>query len=340
LKTAVIFGGTGFIGVFLAQHLVDEALFDSVVLFDLEEVSEKGYGFRRALLCRYPQIIFRIGDVRQSIEWVPEGPISLVINLAAVHREPGHEPEEYYETNLKGAENVCAWSNEIGCKNIVFSSSIAPYGPSETPKNESSLPCPETAYGGSKLAAEKIHQIWQKNCDDDRRLVIVRPGVVFGPTEGGNVSRLIRAVRKRYFFYTGNRNTRKAGVYVKELCYAICWAVEAGDDKYSDGVLLFNMSMSPGPSIQEYVDAIGRVSNMTPIIPRVPFLLLLAVARVIDVFAKPFNISHPFSHVRLKKLVRSNNIEPKFLVENGYKYRYTLDEAFMEWKEVCPEEWS
>ena len=45
-----------------------------------------------------------------------------------------------------------------------------------------------------------------------RKLLIVRPGVVFGPGEGGNVSRLIKAVIKRYFIYIGNRKTRKAGV--------------------------------------------------------------------------------------------------------------------------------
>ena len=103
--------------------------------------------------------------------------------FAAVHREPGHEGHEYYQTNLLGAENVCDWADKVNCQKIIFSSSIAPYGPSEDERNESSLPVPTTAYGGSKLAAEKIHQIWQAKDFDKRQLVIVRPGVVFGPGE-------------------------------------------------------------------------------------------------------------------------------------------------------------
>ena len=84
-----------------------------------------------------------------------------------------------------------------------------------------------------------------------RKLLIVRPGVVFGPGEGGNVSRLIKAVIKRYFIYIGNRKTRKAGVYVKELCHAMSWVLRARKWMMID--YFINMSMNPGPSIEEYI---------------------------------------------------------------------------------------
>ena len=79
-----------------------------------------------------------------------------------------------------GAENVCAWSEKIGCEKIIFSSSIAPYGPSELEMDEGSMPVPTTAYGSSKLVAEKIHEKWHSKDGLNRQLVIVRPGVVFG----------------------------------------------------------------------------------------------------------------------------------------------------------------
>ena len=41
---------------------------------------------------------------------------------------------------------------------------------------------------------------------------------------------------------------------------------------------------------------------------------------------------------RIRKLIHSNNILPKYLVETGYDYKYTLDEAFADWKKDCPEE--
>lgn len=338
MSCAVIFGGTGFIGGFFARFLLDQGVVDKVYLFDSETMGRKTSLFRRSLVASSSQLEVVTGDVRQPIDWAPAEPVELTVNFAAVHREPGHEDFEYYQTNLLGAENVCAWAEKVGCDRIIFTSSISPYGPSEEVKDERSLPVPATAYGGSKLAAEKIHQIWQARDDAKRRLVIVRPGVVFGPGEGGNVSRLIKAVLHRYFFYMGNRNTRKAGVYVKELCNAMWWVLQQQEAK-GEHVSLFNMSMNPGPSIEEYVNTVCAVAGVRRAVPGVPYPLLLTAAYGIDAVAKPLGINHPFSPVRIRKLVRSNNILPTYLVENDYRYLFTLESALADWKQSCPEEW-
>ena len=338
MSCAVIFGGSGFIGTYFAKQLLSSGQLKKIYLFDKEQVSDKPFPYRTQLVHSDQAIIEVNGDVRQPIAWLPDEDVTLIANFAAVHREPGHEDLEYYETNLLGAENVCNWAEKVGCNRIVFTSSISPYGPSEQVKDEKSLPVPVTAYGGSKLAAEKIHQIWQAKDDKNRRLVIVRPGVVFGPGEGGNVSRLIKAVLHRYFFYMGNRKTRKAGVYVKELCNAMWWVLQQQDAK-GEHVSLFNMSMNPGPSIEEYVNAVCKVAGVKRKVMGVPYPLLLTAAYLIDALAKPLGVKHPFSPVRIKKLVRSNNILPTYLVENSYPYLYTLESAFADWKQNCPEEW-
>ncbi len=337
MKSCIIFGGSGFIGTFFAQHLIDQHHFSKVYIYDIEEIPYNKSSFRRGIIDNYPEIIQIHGDVRETIEWLPSEEIDLIANFAAVHREPGHEEYEYFECNIKGAENICNWAERTNCQKIIFTSSIAPYGPSEDIKDESSVPVPQTAYGSSKLAAEKIHCVWQAR-DIQRQLVIVRPGVVFGPGEGGNVSRLIKAVHKRYFFYMGNRKTRKAGIYVKELCRAMMWVLNSKKAKI-EGVTLFNMSMNPGPSIEEYVNSIAKIGNLSIWIPNVPKSFLMIAAYLIEIVAKPLGIKHPFSPIRIEKLVRSNNILPTYLVENGYDFKYTLDEAFSDWKKNFPEEW-
>lgn len=339
MASSVIFGGTGFIGVFLAKHLLEKGQADKVYLFDQERMDRKASAYRKCLVATDSRLVVVYGDVRQPIDWAPEEPITLIANLAAVHREPGHEDFEYYETNLLGAENICNWAERIGCDKIIFTSSIAPYGPSEEMRDERSLPIPLTAYGGSKLTAEKIHQIWQARDAGNRRLVIARPGVVFGPGEGGNVSRLIKAVLHRYFFYMGNQNTRKAGTYIKELCNAMLWVLER-QGRTGERVSLFNMSMNPGPSIKEYVDTVCQVAEVKRTVPGIPYPLLLTAAYVLDLVARPLGVKHPFSPVRIRKLVRSNNILPSYLAENGYQYQYTLETAFTDWKKECPEEWA
>lgn len=330
MRTCVIFGGTGFIGSHLALYLVNKGLVQHVILADIRPLRED-FEFDSNKIS-YVRL-----DVRDSIDsWDLPTDVDLIANFAAVHREPGHELHEYYETNLPGADNVCNWAEKVGCKSIIFTSSIAPYGPSEEEKTEYSIPTPISAYGGSKLAAEKIHQAWQR-ADPTRRLVIVRPGVVFGPGEGGNVTRLVKATLKRYFFYMGNRNTRKSGGYVKELVNTMWWALSEKTSVYG-GVFLYNFTMQP-PSVEEYVNATCKVAGVKRYIPSIPYKLLLLCSYLIEAIAKPLGISTPISPVRIRKLVRSNNIQPHVLTREKYIAIYTLESAFADWKKDRPKDW-
>lgn len=339
MTCAVIFGGTGFVGVYFAAHLLSTGRYTKVYLYDIELLDKKPFSYRRELVQSFGERLVQVqGDVRNKIDWRPEETVSLIANFAAIHREPGHTQKEYYDTNLKGAENVTEWAEAQACISLIFTSSISPYGVSELTKDESTLPVPATAYGASKLIAEKIHQTWQAKDKEHRRLVIVRPGVVFGPGEGGNVTRLIRAVTKGYFFYAGNRNTRKAGIYVKELCNAIWW-VYSRQESNEERLSIFNASMMPGPSMQDYVGAITRVAKINRFSVNVPFRLLLLGAYCIELIARPLGISHPFSPVRVWKLVRSNDIVPGYLVRHGYKYIYDIESAMCDWKEHCSSDW-
>jgi len=338
MSSIIIFGGTGFVGAAFAGHLSSIYKDSIIYLLDLDSISIKNSSYRKSYISSNPKIKELYCDVRNIVNFMPTSQVDLIANFAAVHREPGHDDYEYFQTNLLGAENVCKFAEKVGCNNIIFTSSISPYGVSESAKDESTLPVPVTAYGASKLAAEKIHQIWQAKDVNNRRLVIVRPGVVFGPGEGGNVSRLIKAVIHRYFFFMGNQSTRKAGVYVKELCNAMWWVLQE-QKKNGETVSLFNMTMNPGPSIGEYVNAVCKTKGITRFVPTVPYKALMCIAYCIDAVAKPLGIKHPFSPVRIRKLVRSNNILPTYLLEHGYQFQYSLDSAFADWKKSCPEEW-
>lgn len=86
--------------------------------------------------------------------------------------------------------------------------------------------------------------------------------------------------------------------------------------------------------------AVCKVASIKPFVPNMPYFLLLSAAYSIDLVARPLGIKHPFSPVRIRKLVRSNNILPNFLVGNGYPYLYTLETAMADWKKDCPQEWS
>jgi len=337
MRVAAIFGGSGFVGSHFSQYLLDNDIVDQVIAVDIVEldVARTTAAYRDYVAAGKVQ--YKNIDVREPIDLTIDDSVTLVANFAAVHREPGHEPHEYYTTNLLGAQNVCDWAKSVSCNNVIFTSSIAPYGPSEARRDESSIPVPETAYGGSKLASEHIHRTWQAEDRANRRLVIVRPGVVFGAGEGGNVTRLIKATIGRYFLYMANKNTRKAGTYVKELCNAMYWTLT---EKANNEPVLFNMSMNPGPTIKEYVDMVCEVEGINRFVPNVPFGMIYSASFIVDSIAKIIRVNQPISPVRIKKLVRSNNIIPQYLQDNDYKYLYTFKEAMSDWRRDKPADWN
>lgn len=339
MKTVVLFGGTGFIGTHLTQHFLKNKLAETIYLVDFN--APRNFEYTQALQAglKSGKVIFVAHDIRKP---VPAGLLperaDTAFNLAAIHREPGHRPQEYFETNLLGAENVCSWASDVGCGTVVFTSSISSYGPSEEKKTETSLPVPETPYGSSKLAAEKIHLGWQA-ANEGRKLLILRPGVVFGPGEGGNVSRLVRSLVKGYFVYLGNRKTVKAGGYVKELCFVAQFGLEELS-RSSNSVLLINFTVDPPASMEQMVNAIVKVTGKPRRPSSVPRSLMLGLSYPMVFIERVFGVKLPINPVRVRKLWCSNNICSEQLRKLGYEYRYTLESAFLDWKQDLPEDFS
>lgn len=340
-KVAVLFGGGGFIGSYLAVELLQKQIVDEVLLADLH--------FQEPL---WPKLLhqFRVEgkvatcsfDVRREADYqfLPKQ-VELIVNLAAVHREPGHEEHEYYETNLPGAEHICKWATLIDCKEIIFTSSIATYGANEElkveTKTEQSTPQPNTPYGISKLKAEAIHKDWQA-ADPSRRLLIVRPGVIFGAGENGNVTRMLKAIKRGYFVYTGNEQTAKAGGYVKELCRSIIWMWER-QLSTNKGFWLYNFTMNPTPTVSQFVSAISEVLGKTKQPISLPFNLLLLMAQLWELPFKIIGKQTSINPARIHKLRRSNKIAADVLAQEGYDYEYDLVSAMRDWKAERAEDW-
>ena len=126
----IIFGGSGFIGTHLI-HLLKETNPEANI-YDLDIVMPGEEGVVPGIVEKNDGVIYERVDVRKTIEWdIQTTENDIVFNLAAVHRTPGHEDREYFETNIRGAENVTEWCEKHGIKKILFTSSIAPYGAAE-----------------------------------------------------------------------------------------------------------------------------------------------------------------------------------------------------------------
>lgn len=318
----IIFGGSGFIGTHLI-HMLKKTKPDANI-YDLDIVMPGEEGVVPGIVEKNDGVNYIRCDVRSQIQLdIKTTPEDVVFNLAAVHRTPGHEDKEYFETNIRDAENVTRWCEEKSIKKMIFTSSIAPYGASEELKTEDTLPTPNTPYGISKLVAEKIHESWAAK--NSGQLIIVRPGIVYGKGEHGNMTRLYSGIKKRYFFYT-RKDTIKACIYVKELVSFFMWALE------QEKTGIWNCTFEPAYTILQICEAMKKATNMKRFIPSMPGKLLMGIATVVGPLGGKLVGIHP---ARVKKLMISTNISGKKLKDSGYEFHWNLEESFRDWFSDC-----
>ena len=98
-----IFGGSGFIGTHLIA-LIDN-IYPGTKIYNLDIVKNNHEGKSTYINC----------DVRSEINIdISVTSEDVIFNFAAVHRTPGHPDQAYFETNIRGAENVCAFAEKFG----------------------------------------------------------------------------------------------------------------------------------------------------------------------------------------------------------------------------------
>lgn len=328
-KIAIIFGGCGYIGTNLLSFLIKEQVFHKYYIFDIQPLK----GFENEIengLVSYQEL-----DVRNFIpptldDFAVEG--SWIFNFAAIHREPGHQFKEYFKTNIPGAENINKAAVYWGIRNIFFTSSIAPYGKSMEQQSESSALFPETAYGISKALAEKIHETWLAE-DAERRLIIVRPSVIFGPKDPGNVYRMLMALKKGTFVLPNGGNFIKGYGYIYGLVESMLFTINQ-----NKRLIVYNYAENPLVPLKEMVEiAKAELEFKKPTVNlNVRFLVFLSffIQKGFWLIGKKSDI-HP---VRVKKAAFPTNIKPQYLIENQFKFKYDFKNALRHWKNVSPED--
>ena len=327
MKVVFLFGGSGYISYFLINRFLELSKFDKYIIYDINQPE---------YFDTIPDnVIYEKCDVRNPIPFFPEeiNPSeSWVFNLAAIHREPGHEPKEYFDTNINGAKNITVFAENLKIKNLFFTSSIAPYGRSVILSVENSPLYPETPYGISKSMVELIHRTWLAD-NPNKRLIIVRPSVIYGPNDPGNIYKTIKALKKGIFVLPNGGNIIKAYGYVYGLIDSILFTM--GKD---DSEIIYNYAEYPLLNLKEMTQEIKSNLNYKRPTLSLPLPALIVLAWIIHLTFTLIGKKSDLHPTRVKKAGFPTNIKPQYLIDTNFEFKYGFTKSLVHWKSIAPKD--
>jgi len=303
----LITGGSGFIGTRLVEELL-KANHD-VKIFD--KVSSN----------KFSDLVI-LGDVRDEKILIDacQG-MDIIYNLAAEHADDVSPKSLYADVNIGGAANVVTAAKANGIKNIVFTSTVAIYGLNRGAPDESMDAQPFNEYGRTKNEAEKIFLEWAKG-DIQHSLTVIRPAVVFGENNRGNVYNLINQIASGKFMMVGDGDNHKSMGYVGNIAAFLATQVNS-----KAGTYIYNFADKPDLSSNEIVEIVKDEMNITRNIPSIPYILGLIGGYIFDVIAKITGKKFPISSIRIKKFCAETTVNTNRLGASGFKAPYTLEEG-------------
>lgn len=304
-------GGSGFVGTRLIELLKEDSTnYSKIKNIDL-------------LQSHFHPEVTEIGDVRdQACMNEKLQDTDCVVLLAAQHRDDVHPTSLYYETNVGGMEKTLKAMEKNGVKRIVFYSSVAVYGLNKKNPNEEHPADPFNHYGKSKWQAEVVLQEWYKT-HPDWNINIIRPTVIFGERNRGNVYNLLKQIASGKFLMVCNGNNKKSMAYVGNIVAFTKFLMENKTTGYN----VYNYIDKPDFNMNELVGHVSKVLNKHIPTTHFPYWLGMLGGYGFDLLAKITGKKLTVSSVRVKKFCATTEFDATKVKETGFKAPYTLGEG-------------
>ena len=284
----LITGSSGFIGSNLLKLLNS----NNHTIISLDKNIDKN------IICkkRYELDINNIDDIPSD----DANGIDCIIHLAAVHKDNIKPVDLYYKTNYIGTNKVINFASKYKINKIIFTSTVAIYGVDVNGCCENDTPNPFNDYGRSKIMAENKLNEWYK-LNKSRTLIIIRPTVVFGPKNRGNVYNLISQINNKKFIMIGKGNNKKSLAFVDNLVMFILVTLDL-----NKGIFVYNYSDKPDLKIKNLIHQIYNSLNLKKNRLYIPKYVGLLSGIFLDIFQKIVNHQFNISYIRIKKFTSSS----------------------------------
>lgn len=308
MKIALI-GGSGFLGTRLTELLLHTTDHEVVIIDKV--ISEK-----------YPQLT-RIGNVldRDALCGLLQG-VHQVVLLAAEHRDDVTPVSKYYDVNVNGMENTLYAMQANAITRMVFTSSVAVYGLGKENPSETTAVAPFNHYGKSKLQAEHVLEKWYAT-HADWNIQVIRPTVIFGEGNRGNVYNLLQQIASGRFMMIGKGDNQKSMSYIGNIVAFIAYLIS----DQSTGYNLYNYGDKPDLTTNDLVYYTGKVLGKPIPTLRIPYGLGLLGGYAFDALAFVLRRKFAISSVRVRKFCAVTQYDSSKALASGFQPPYPLQEG-------------
>lgn len=271
MSGALVFGGSGFIG----QNLLN-------------------------ISNQYSSVSLRDPHWNEHVDGA-ETWINLV-GKAHDHKGLGTEMDYYY-ANVQLAKEVFEAFVLSEAKLLIHISSLAAIEEFESDKalSENDDCSPVSWYGKSKRAAEEW--LLSQELPNEKKLIILRPPMVHGPGDKGNLGLLYKFISKGIPYPLTAFDNKRSLISIQNFCYFIEQIVER-NHKLATGI--YHISDDEPISTSEIINIIKKITGKNTMNFSIPKFLIKGIAKIGDVIPIPLNTK------RLKKLTSN------LLISNQY----------------------
>ena len=219
----------------------------------------------------------------------------VIINLVGkAHDHKGTATEQDFRyANVDLAKEIFNEFLKSNAKLLIHISSIAAQEEFESskPLKEENQCHPFSSYGKTKREAEEW--LLQQNLPEKKKLIILRPPMVHGEGDKGNLGLLYKLISKGIPYPLASFDNKRSFISIDNFSYFINQIIE-NKELLENGI--YHISDDEAVSTKEIIEIIKKVENNNTLNLSLPKVLVKFLAKIGDIIPLPLNTK------RLKKM--------------------------------------